>query len=131
MELNPLPAHDRQVVQGYAPGGFRVSDTEWWGSILVFPTRTVAWDVSGLADLTAGAFAPVRDASDPPIELLLVGTGRKLELLPAKLRQEIRALGFAIEIMDTGAACRTYNVLIGEERRVAAALLPLVLAPPV
>jgi uncharacterized protein len=125
VELNPLPAHDRQVVQGYAPGGFRVSDAEWWGPILVFPTRTVSWGVSSLADLTAESFAPVRDADDPPIELLLIGTGRKQALLPSKLRQAIRALGFSIEIMDTGAACRTYNVLIGEERRVAAALLPL------
>jgi uncharacterized protein len=125
VELNPLPAHDRQVVQGYAQGGFRVSDAEWWGSILVFPTRTVSWGVSSVAEITVEAFAPVRDADDPPIELLLIGTGRKLALLPSKLRQAIRAMGFSIEIMDTGAACRTYNVLIGEERRVAAALLPL------
>ena len=60
MELNPLPVHDRQVVQGYAPGGFRVSDKEWWGATLVFPTRTMSWGgVSSLADLTADAFLPV------------------------------------------------------------------------
>ena len=126
MELNPLPSHDRQVVQGYAKGGFRISDTEWWGSVLVFPTRTMAWPVASVADFAPAAFEPVRDATDPPIELLIIGTGQKIALLPSKLRQEIRAMGFAVEVMDSGAACRTYNVLIGEERRVAAALLPMV-----
>lgn len=125
MELNPLPSHDRQVVQGYAKGGFRVSDTEWWGAILIFPTRTILWPVASVIDLVPSAFEPVRDAADPPIELLLIGTGQKIALLSSKLRQEIRAMGFAVEVMDTGAACRTYNVLIGEERRVAAALLPM------
>ncbi len=125
MELTSIPSHDRQVVQGYATGGFRVSDKEWWGPIIVFPTRTAAWTVSTVADFNLSAFEPVGEATDPPIELLLIGTGRKIALLPSKLRADLRALGFGIEVMDTGAACRTYNVLVGEERRVAAALLPL------
>ena len=125
MEFTPIPSHDRQVVQGYATGGFRISDLEWWGPIIVFPTRTVAWAVSSVADFDLSGFGPVGEATDPPIELLLIGTGRKMALLPSKLRADLRALGFGIEVMDTGAACRTYNVLIGEERRVAAALLPL------
>jgi uncharacterized protein len=49
-----------------------------------------------------------------------------MALLPSKLRADLRSLGLAIEIMDTGSACRTYNLLIGEERRVCAALLPVV-----
>jgi uncharacterized protein len=125
MEIAPLLQHDRQVVQGYGKGGFRVSDHEWAGAIIVLPTRTLSWDVSNVAYLNLGLFDPVRDATDPPIELLLIGTGAKIVLLPARLRADLRALGLAIEVMDTGAACRTYNVLIGEERRVAAALLPV------
>jgi uncharacterized protein len=126
VEINPLvPQQDRQIVQSYGKGGFRVSDTGWSGAIIVFPTRTITWDVIGLADLSVTAFAPVAEAADPPIELLLIGTGQRMALLPSKLRADLRALGFGIEIMDTGAACRTYNVLIGEERRVAAALLPV------
>lgn len=127
MEINPLvPQHDRQIVQSYGKGGFRVSDTIWPGAIIVFPTRTIGWDVTGLADLNLAAFAPVGEAADPPIELLLIGTGQRMALLPSKLRADLRTLGLGLEIMDTGAACRTYNVLIGEERRVAAALLPVV-----
>jgi uncharacterized protein len=125
MQLAPLPQHDRQVVQGYGKGGFRVSDKEWRGPIIVLPIRTMAWDVVSASSLTLGSFDLVSAAADPPIELLLVGTGAKLFLLPSSLRAEIRALGLAIDIMDTGAACRTYNILIGEERRVAAALLPV------
>jgi uncharacterized protein len=126
VEITPLqPSQDRQILQAYGKGGFRVSDTQWAGAIIVFPTRTTLWRVGSLADLTLEAFAPVGEASDPPIELLLIGTGQRMALLPSKLQAGLRAMGLGIDIMDTGAACRTYNVLIGEERRVAAALLPV------
>ncbi len=125
MEIAPLVAHDRQVVQAYGQGGFRVSDRDWPGAIIVFPTRTVVWTPGSFADLTLSAFEPVRDASDPPIELLLIGCGARMALIKSQLRAELRAWGLAIEPMDTGAACRTYNLLVAEERRVAAALLPL------
>ena len=85
----------------------------------------MSWAAADAASLNIALFDPVRDATDPPIELLLIGTGSKIVLLPSRLRAELRGLGLAIEVMDTGAACRTYNVLIGEERRVAAALLPV------
>jgi uncharacterized protein len=126
VEIVPLqPSQDRQILQAYGKGAFRISDTEWQGAVIVFPVRTVNWNVATLADLTLEAFAPVGEASDPPIELLLIGTGRRMALLPSKLQAALRAMGFGIDVMDTGAACRTYNVLIGEERRVAAALLPV------
>jgi uncharacterized protein len=121
-----VPQQDRQVVQSYGKTGFRVSEVAWPGAIIVFPIRTVSWAVGSLADFSVTTFAPIAEARDPPIELLLIGTGQRMALLPSKLRADLRALGFGIEVMDTGAACRTYNVLVGEERRVAAALLPVV-----
>jgi uncharacterized protein len=124
LEFQPLPQHDRQIVQGYGKGGFRVSDREWRGPIIVLPTRTISWP-TGASPLSLSAFDPVREANDPPIELLLIGTGARLTMLVPRLRADLRALGFAVDAMDTGAACRTYNVLIGEERRVAAALIPI------
>jgi uncharacterized protein len=126
VEITALqPSQDRQILQAYGKGGFRVSDVQWPGAVIVFPTRTVSWNVKTLADLTLEAFAPVGEASDPPIDLLLIGSGPRMALLPSKLQAALRAMGFGIDVMETGAACRTYNVLIGEERRVAAALLPL------
>jgi uncharacterized protein len=104
MEIAPLPTHDRQVVQGYGKAGFRVSDREWDGAIIVLPTRTVSWAAADAASLNIALFDPVRDATDPPIELLLIGTGSKIVLLPSRLRAELRGLGLAIEVMDTGAA---------------------------
>ncbi len=126
MEITALqPSQDRQILQAYGKGGFRVSDVQWPGAVIVFPTRTVSWNVKTLADLTLEAFGPVGEATDPPIELLLIGTGPRMALLPSKFQAALRAMGFSIDVMETGAACRTYNVLIGEERRVAAALLLL------
>jgi uncharacterized protein len=125
MDITLVPSHDRQVVQGYGNGGFRISDHDWRGAVIVFPTRTIAWAAVDPAGFAPAQFEPVRDAADPPIELLLIGAGPKMVLLPSRLRADLRAFGFAVEVMDTGAACRTYNVLIGEERRVAAALLPV------
>jgi uncharacterized protein len=101
-----------------------VSDQEWRGPILVFPDHTVAWAVTGLSDLSLQSLEAVCKAA-PRIELLLIGTGARMALLPKALKAALREAGIAADTMDSGAACRTYNVLMGEERRVAAALLPM------
>ena len=124
VEITEPDPRGLQVIQGYGAGGFRVSDREWRGAVLVLPDRTLCWAATALAELTPESFAPVQEA-DPPVELLIIGTGPRMALLPGDLRRALKALGLAIETMDTGAACRTYNVLLSEERRVAAALLPL------
>lgn len=124
MEITPLPLADRQVILGYGKGGFQVSDRHWQGAILVFPDHALAWGISDVGQIGLASLAPVRDAV-PAVEILLLGTGARMALLPAALRADLRSLGMAIETMDTGAACRTYNLLVAEERRVAAALLPV------
>jgi len=124
MEMAPLQPAGRQLILGYGKGGFLVSDVAWRGAILVFPDRVLTWSETRIADLTSASFAALSD-SDPRPDILLIGTGSRTTMLPSGLRAELRALGFAIETMDTGAACRTYNLLVGEERRVAAALLPV------
>jgi len=119
MELTALVQPGRQVIERYGPNGFRVSGADFFGPVLVFPDRTEAW--AGAA-VTETAFAPV--VAHGGIEILLFGQGRTMAPLPAALRVALRAQGIAIEAMDTGAACRTYNILLAEDRRVAAALLP-------
>lgn len=109
---------------GYGKGGFLVSDRQWHGAVLVFPDRTLAWEATGLAGLSVASFVAVTE-SDPLPDILLIGTGARMAMLPAGLRADLRSLGLATETMDTGAACRTYNLLVGEERRVVAALLPV------
>ena len=119
MELTPLLPPGRQMIERYGTGGFRISGTLYRGPVIVFPERTVVWEE---AAATAASLAPVVVYGG--VELLLLGLGRRMAPVAAALRAALKAHGIAVEGMDTGAACRTYNVLLAEDRRVAAALLP-------
>ena len=88
-------------------------------TVLVFSDRTLPWPA---AALTAESLAPI--IAHGGVELLLLGLGRRMAPVAASLRAWFKSGGIALEAMDTGAACRTYNVLLAEDRRVAAALLP-------
>jgi len=115
----------RQVIQSYRGGVFRISDVEYAGAVIVFPDRTVQWSVSyGVDTLTYGDFSAVY-GTDVAVNLVILGCGPAMRLPPAALRKSLKDQGITIEPMDTGAACRTFNVLMGEDRRVAAALLPM------
>src|SRR5436309_7176910 len=119
MELTPVGSGGRQIIERYGAAGFRVSGVIYAGPVLVFPDRTLSWEA---AALTVESLAPV--VAHGGIELLLLGLGRHVAPVTPALRLWLKGEGIAVEPMDTGAACRTYNVLIGEDRRVAAALLP-------
>ena len=122
MDVTPLIPKDRQVIDSYSAQGFRVSGVLHPGAILVLPQATHAWPVAALADITLANLAPVLSAG---AEILLLGCGPRIAQVPPALRNELRARGIVIDAMDTGAACRTYNILLAEDRRVAAALLPV------
>lgn len=124
MEITPRIPAGRKIVETYSADGFRISGEAVNGPVLVFPERHVAWPACDVASITPGTLATVLDA-DPAVEVLLIGCGGRMQLLPRTLRDHFRAAGIGLEAMDTGAACRTYNVLLSEGRRVAAALLPL------
>jgi uncharacterized protein len=110
------------AIEGYGAGGFRVDGAIHKGSLIVLPTRVVAWDVADFAQIDEATMPPSLFA-EAQVELLLLGCGERLQLVPAALRDALRAVGTVVEPMDTGAAVRTYNVLLGENRQVAAALL--------
>lgn len=110
------------VIQGYAPGGFRVSGQAYPGGVLVTPTRVLDWSEAAVETLSPASFDLLGDEA---IEVLLVGTGATLRR-PAKDAMDAwRARGLVIELMDSKAAARTHGVLANEGRLVAAALLPL------
>ena len=94
----------------------------------MLPERTESWAPAGpvfKADaLVIDDFAPIIK-TDPPVLLIILGCGRAMALPPPALRKALKEHGIVVEPMDTGAACRTFNVLAGEDRRVAAALLPV------
>ena len=122
MDVTPLIPAGRQVIDSYGARSFHVSGAGYDGAILVFPDKTVTWSVAALADVTPESLRPVIEHGG--IEILLLGCGRRLAPVRPALRQALRRAGIVVDSMDTGAACRTYNILLAEERRVAAALLP-------
>jgi uncharacterized protein len=124
MELVPKVARGRQMIDAYGDGGFRIAGLRHVGSVLVFAERTLAWAVNDPAGIGVESLAPVF-AAEPRIELLLLGCGQTMAAIDPKLRIELRRHGFAVEALDTGAACRTFNVVLAEGRRVAAALIAL------
>ena len=126
MDLTPLIPSGREIVESYGEGRFRVTGQVYESPILVFPERTLTWPVIRFADASLENLAPVLAAGrEGNVELLLFGQGPQMQLVPPALRQGLRAAGVVLEPMDTGAACRTYNVLMAEGRRIAAALIPV------
>ena len=124
MDVTPLIPEGRQIIQGYSANGFRVNGQSFDGAIIVTPLQTAPWTAKSFADLTENDFeALAANAND--IDVVLLGSGARGEFFPPKLRTALKQKGLTVETMDTGAACRTYNVLMAEGRRVAAALMPL------
>lgn len=109
-------------IDAYGNGGFRFADMSHRGSMLCLPSAMIAWDVTSAETLLPEHFADVLAERDR-IDVLLFGTGLR-QVFPAReLRDAFRAAGMGLEAMSTGSACRTYNVLLAERRRVAAALI--------
>lgn len=117
MRLNEITYTNAQPVDGYGPGFFRIGGQVHEGSVLSGPTGTTAW--GGFPDLDA-----LLDLSEH-IDVLLIGTGKDLNHIPSELRIKLEEAGLGVELMNSPTACRTYNVLLSEGRRVALALIPV------
>lgn len=114
----------RPPISGYAAGLFRLSGISHRGSVLILPGGVFAWAVADASAVTEEALAPVL-GEGAAIGFLLLGTGAA-QIFPSKaLRDAFAAAGIGLDAMDTGAACRTYNVLLAEERIFAAALIAM------
>lgn len=112
----------RPPIDAYGNGGFRFADMSHRGSIQILPSGVYAWRPAIFADAGEGDFDKFFAQADA-IELLLIGTGAQLTFVPEPLKLSLRARHLRFETMDTGGAARTYNVLLGEKRLVAAALI--------
>ena len=109
-------------IEAYGKGGFRFAGMSHRGSLLCLPEGIWPAPVGGPQDITAGAFDLVFSA-EPHVGHCLIGTGRDPWVLPQDLRARFQESRVAVETMTTGAAVRTYNILVGEGRRVAALLI--------
>ena len=124
--LRPGYAPGRHAIEGYGAGGFRFAGLSHVGSILATPKGVGAAAIGAAAEIDAAALAPLfaeLDAEPGSIEFLVIGTGAHMAPLAPALQARLRAAGLGFEAMATGPAARVYNVMIGENRRVAALLI--------
>jgi uncharacterized protein len=122
MDITPLVPKTKPTITGYGDKKFRVSGEDYPFSILVFPDRVVQWTIAQDAPITLESLNVVLE-EEGEIDLVLIGCGKSQSILPPIIRNSLKEVGINMEIMDTGAACRTFNVLQAEGRRVAAALV--------
>ena len=109
-------------IDAYGKGGFVFAGMSHRGSLLCLPEAIWAWDVAEPVQINRYSLERVFAAANS-IDTLLVGTGAGVWLPPPELRQALKAAGVVLDAMQTGPAVRTYNIMIGERRRVAAALI--------
>ena len=117
------PSASGPQVQGFSAEGFSV-DGQSYRAVLLTPERAMGWDPPALAELAIGDLEAVL-ALEPAPEFLIVGTGPSMAFAPRALVEALEARGIGVEAMDSRAAARTWGILRGEERWIAAALLPL------
>ena len=114
----PRPA----PIDAYGDGGFRFAGMSHRGSLLCFPDGIWAWPVNSIADLTADALHEAFYRADS-LDFFLIGAGRDPWGLPGDLQRRFREVALSVDAMATGAAVRTYNILLAENRRVGAGLI--------
>lgn len=121
--MNKADLHfpERAPIDAYGNGGFRFAQASHRGSLLIVASGMYAWKPVEMDDISPSSFARAFEEADG-LDFLLFGTGT-MRIVPDKaVTKAFIKAGIGLEIMDTGAACRTYNVLLGEGRAVAAAL---------
>lgn len=117
MRLNEITYTDAKPIEGYGSGFFRVGGEVFHGPLLVGPNGPQSW---GGYDDTPKLLALVGQ-----VDVVFVGTGADIAHIPADLRDPLEEAGIGVEAMASPAACRTYNVLLSEGRRIALAVIPV------
>jgi len=112
----------RHGIDAYGNGGFRFAEMSHRGSILALPSGVKAWPVASVAEITEASLMDVFAEADA-LEFMIIGTGLELAPLPDALRWRFRDARIGLDVMQTGAAARTYNIMVGENRKVGAALI--------
>ena len=111
------------AIEAYGGGGFRVAGERIEGSVLIVGDAARPWPVASVAELTPADFDPVLAEDRSVVEFVLLGLGPAMVPPPRAVREALRAAGLGLEVMDTAAACKLYNVLASDGRRIAAALI--------
>lgn len=117
MRLNEINYNDAKPIEGYGLGFFRVGGEVYEGAVICSAHGVQTW--GGYEDAQ-----PLMDLASE-VDVVFVGTGSEIAHIPSSLRQTLEEVGLGVEVMNTPSACRTYNILLSEGRRIAAALVPV------
>lgn len=121
VDITPIISRGSKFIESYSNNGFKISGKVYSGNLLVFPKKVYQWNVADRPDLLeVSHFSRVIGAED--VDILLFGGGKVTFFLEKEVQLQLKEFGIIIECMDTGAACRTYNVLLSEGRKVVVAL---------
>lgn len=124
MDVTPLVGKGKNIIHSYAGGRIKVGENVYERPVIVTPDNIISWEINvAAAELQATDFE-LLVALKADLDVILLGCGKTMVLMNSDLRLALSGKGINIDVMDTGAACRTYNVLLAEGRRVAAALIP-------
>lgn len=124
MDITPLVPEGQKIIQRYGDGKFVVNDAVFQQPLLVLSQNVFAWDAHKDADYKQ--LLTLIEQQQNHIEVLLFGMGEQVESpLPAHVKEALKSYHISMDVMNTGAACRTYNVLMAEGRKVAAVLIPV------
>lgn len=122
IQIRPAHFPGRAPIDAYGNGGFRFAEMSHRGSLLCLPSGIHGWDVAEGQVLTVEHFKMVIEQADQ-IGVLLFGSGTSMKLLSADVRAALKDAGISLDVMNTGAAVRTYNIMLSEERPVAGAFI--------
>lgn len=124
MDITPHIRESRVIIDGYGDGGFRVNGERRDGALIVLEDHAVSIPATDLNSLTSAMLQPLYDAADE-LDVVIFGMGERMDFIPPEIQKTLTTLNVGSDPMDTGAACRCFNVLVTEDRRAAAVLLPV------
>ncbi|MCE3232512.1 MAG: uncharacterized protein K0R98_769 [Rickettsiaceae bacterium] len=121
MDITPAIPRGKNILKGYGDMAFNINDVQYQGSVILLPDDVQKWEVADFAEISVASVEIIINNID--IEIMLIGCGEIHQPLPLEIRNYFVNRNIGVEVMTTGAACRTYNVLMAEGRLVAAALI--------
>ena len=124
MDVTPLVSKGRQLIESYGDGAFKISGVVYTAPVIVFPESCFSPENFEADESSFRLLREVFQTGYSPL-VLLYGTGKNISLIPEIEKEFVRQQNCVLDIMNTGAACRTFNVLCAEDRRVAAVLFPV------
>lgn len=122
MDFKDVTSQQDTAIASYGDGGFRIGEQRSQGSLLITPQGYYPWHVAEVGSITLESLQKIAEQQGD-IDILLIGTGDNMVMLNKTLRASLEGMNIAVDMMGTGAAARTYNVLLLEGRKVAAALI--------